>query len=204
MSSKSSVTYDPSRVPVLKEGRNEIDQWERKFNDFAIGANWKSLFDGTEERPLHLTPQELHQIPATQRYTAERDRIHEIKDFDTRSEAAFAGISKAMEDDPLIYASAELDALRQAIPRNPTAAYNLVMNLLRPTHVDAQMTAETRISNFSLLKEESVPAAFQRLLSYVNCLETHNRPDDLTMMRHMKRAIKMNVTYSVQTVYVKG
>jgi hypothetical protein len=95
-----------------------------------------------------------------------------------------------MEEDQLIYASATLDELRRAVPRDLAAAYNLVMGLLRPTHVDAQMTAEFRIGDFAMLKDETVPAAFQRLLSYSNCLEVHNRPDDLTMMRHMKRAIK--------------
>ena len=197
MTSKTSDAY-PERIPVLKSGRADIDQWERKFNDHAIGARWKGLFNGTEDRPQELTAAELQQIPVAQRYSAQRDRLKEIKDFVDRSEAAFAGISKAMEDDSLIYASAELDQLRRATPRDPTAAYELVMNLLRPTHVDAQMTAETRISNFLLLKDESVPAAFQRLLSYVNCLEVHNRPDDLTMMRHMKRAIKSDPTMSKQ------
>jgi hypothetical protein len=137
-----------------------------------------------------MSPQELQQVPAAQRYQAQRDRRKEIKDYADRSEAAFAGISKAMEEDQLIYASATLDELRRAVPRDLAAAYNLVMGLLRPTHVDAQMTAEFRIGDFAMLKDETVPAAFQRLLSYSNCLEVHNRPDDLTMMRHMKRAIK--------------
>lgn len=194
MASKSSHSFE--HVPVLEKGRTAIDQWERRFNDYAIGANWSGLFDGTEQQPFELTPQELQQIPNVQRYQATRDRAKEIKDYRVRSEAAFAGISKAMEQDQLIYASAALDALRRVVPRDPAAAYTLVMTLLRPTHVDAQMTAEYRISNFALLKDESIPAAFQRLLSYSNCLEVHNRPDDLTMMRHMKRAIKQDSSAS--------
>lgn len=189
--SLKSTSSSSEYVPILKKGRSDIDQWERKFNDYAIGAKWKGIFDGTQQLPVQLTPAELQQIPAAQRYQAQRDRAKEITDFQDRSEAAFAGISKAMEEDQLIYASAALDALRNAVPRDPAAAYNLVMTLLRPTHVDAQMTAEYRIGNFALLKDETVPAAFQRLLSYSNCLEIHNRPDDLTMMRHMKRAIRM-------------
>lgn len=141
---------------------------------------------------MELTPAELHGIPAAQRYYAQRDRAKEIKNFNERSEAAFAGISKAMEEDQLIYASSDLDTLRRANPRDPAAAYAFIMQQLRPTHVDAQMTAEFRIGNFSMLKDETVPAAFQRLLSYSNCLEAQNRPDDLTMMRHMKRAIKLS------------
>ena len=188
MTTKSS---DPERVPCLKAGRADIDQWERRFNDYAIGARWKGIYDRTEERPVELTPAEVQLIPAAQRYHAQRDRTKEIKDYNERSEAAFAGVSKAMENDQLIYASSDLDALRRATPRDPAAAYGFIMNQLRPTHVDAQMTAEFRIGNFALLKDESVPAAFQRLLSYSNCLEPQNRPDDLTMMRHMKRAIKL-------------
>ena len=113
-----------------------------------------------------------------------------MEDFNDRSEAAFAGICKAMQDDPLIYASAELDLLRQAVQHDPVAAYTYILACLRPSHVDAQMTAELRIAAFALLKGETVPASYQRLLSYVNCLDAANRPDDNTLKRHMKRAIK--------------
>ena len=122
MSSKTSATYN-ERVPTLKEGRADIDQWERKFNDYAIGAKWKALFNGSEIRPEEMSPQELQQVPAAQRYQAQRDRRKEIKDYADRSEAAFAGISKAMEEDQLIYASATLDELRRAVPRDLAAAY---------------------------------------------------------------------------------
>jgi len=54
------------------------------------------------------------------------------------------------------------------------------------------MTAETSIASFPMLKGETVSSAYQRLLSYVNCLEIQNRPDDGTLKRHMKRAIKVN------------
>jgi hypothetical protein len=63
MSSKTSATYN-ERVPTLKEGRADIDQWERKFNDYAIGAKWKALFNGSEIRPEEMSPQELQQVPA--------------------------------------------------------------------------------------------------------------------------------------------
>ena len=122
ISSKTSATYN-ERVPTLKEGRADIDQWERKFNDYAIGAKWKALFNGSEIRPEEMSPQELQQVPAAQRYQAQRDRRKEIKDYADRSEAAFAGISKAMEEDQLIYASATLDELRRAVPRDLAAAY---------------------------------------------------------------------------------
>ena len=101
-----------------------------------------------------------------------------------------------MQDDPLIYASAELDLLRQAVEHDPAAAYTYIFACLRPSHVDAQMTAEARISSFLMLADETVPSAYQRLLSYVNCLEVHNRPDDSTLKRHMKRAIKNNPSAS--------
>lgn len=191
MSNKTSSSSSLERVPILPKGRTDIDHWERRFNDYAIGAKWRGILDGTEVRPEALTQAELHNIPNAQRYQAQRDRKREIKDFDDRSEAAFAGISTAMEEDQLIYASNTLDVLRRATPRDPAAAYEWVMSQLRPTHVDAQMTAEFRIGNFAMIKDETVPAAFQRLLSYSNCLEPQNRPDDLTLMRHMKRAIKL-------------
>ena len=40
------------------------------------------------------------------------------------------------------------------------------MGLLRPTHVDAQMTAEFRIGNFAMLKDETVPL-FRNSTSFV-------------------------------------
>jgi hypothetical protein len=144
--SSSSSSYES--VPVLEKGRVNIDAWERRFNDYCISKKWRGILRGTEVRPTALTPAELHGIPAASRYTAGKDREKEIQDFNDRSEAAFAGISKAMQDDQLIYASAELDLLRQADVHNPAEAYTLVFESLRPTHVDAQMTAETRIASF--------------------------------------------------------
>ena len=166
----------------------------------AYQKKWQHILRGTEARPGELTPAERTEIPAASRYAATKDRAREIQDFDDRSEAAFAGVCKAVQDDPLIYASAELDRLRQAPQHDPVAAYNFVFANLRPTHVDAQMTAEARINSFLMLKGETVPAAYQRLSSYVNCLEIQNRPDDSTLKRHMKRAIKNNATAS--TVYM--
>jgi hypothetical protein len=66
-----------------------------------------------------------------------------------------------MQEDPLIYASAEMDVLREADQHDPAAAYNLVILQLRPTHVDAQMTAETKISTFQLQTGETIPATLQ-------------------------------------------
>lgn len=177
-------------VPILEKGRKNIDAWERKFNDYCILKKWRGILLGSEARPIELTPVEVNAIPAASRYTASRDRLREMEDFNDRSEAAFAGICKAMQDDPLIYASAELDLLRQAVQHDPVAAYTYILACLRPSHVDAQMTAELRIAAFALLKGETVPASYQRLLSYVNCLDAANRPDDNTLKRHMKRAIK--------------
>lgn len=190
-SSTSSET-----VPVLEKGRANIDAWERRFNDYCILKKWRGILLGTEARPIALTQAELHAIPAASRYTAGKDRQREIDDYNDRSEAAFAGICKAMQEDLLIYASAELDLLRQADQHDPVAAYTYVFACLRPSHVDAQMTAEAKISTFLMQPDETVPAAYQRLLSYVNCLEVPNRPDDNTLKRHMKRAIKNNPTAS--------
>ena len=188
--SSSSTSYET--VPVLEKGRANIDAWERRFNDYCIMKKWRGILLGTEARPAALTPEELNAIPAASRYVAGKDRDREITDFNDRSEAAFAGICKAMQDDSLIYASAELDLLRQAVQHDPAAAYTFIFACLRPSHVDAQMTAEARISSFLMLTGETVPGAYQRLLSYVNCLEAQNRPDDNTLKRHMKRAIKNN------------
>jgi hypothetical protein len=179
-------------VPILGKGRVNIDTWERRFNDYSISKKWRGLFRGTEERPLEINHAELQMIPTASRYNATRDRKKEIEDFNDRSEAAFGALLKAMQEDPLIYASAEMDVLREADQHDPAAAYNLVILQLRPTHVDAQMTAETKISTFQLLAGENIPASVQRLQSYVNCLEVQNRPDDNTLKRHIKRAIKGN------------
>jgi len=187
-----SISTSTESVPVLEKGRKNIDAWERRFNDYCIYKKWRGIFNATEVRPLPLSPAELAAIPATSRYSATNDRKREIEDFNDRSEAAFAGLCKAMQEDSLIYASAELDALRVAPVNDPVAAFTMIMLRLRPTHVDAQMTAEAKIANFALLANESVPAAYQRLLSYENCLELGNRHDDNTLMRHMKRAIKAN------------
>jgi hypothetical protein len=179
-------------VPILGKGRVNIDTWERRFNDYSISKKWRGLFRGTDERPNFLTQAELQMIPAGSRYSATRDRQKEIEDYRDMSEAAFGGLLRAMQEDTLIYASAEMDALRDADQHDPAAAYSLGILQLRPTHVDAQMTAETKISTFQLRSDETLPGAIQRLQSYVNCLETQNRPDDNTLKRHIKRAIKGN------------
>ena len=70
-------------------------------------------------RPIALTPEKLTLIPAASRYAAGKDKEKDTQDFDDRSGAAFAGISKAMQDDQLIYASAELDRVCQTDMRNP-------------------------------------------------------------------------------------
>lgn len=187
-----SLTSSSESVPILEKGRQKIDVWERRFNDYCIEKKWSRLITGAEERPLVLTHAELQAIPAASRYTASKDRAREIEDYDDRCEAAFAGLCKAMQEDAMIYASAELDALRAAAHHNPAATYTFIMANLRPTHVDAQMTAEAKIQCFGLLKDETVPAAHQRLMALVNCLDPDSRPDDNTLMRHMKRAIKGN------------
>jgi hypothetical protein len=177
-------------LPILEKDRKNIDAWQRRFNDHCILKRWRGIFNGTELRPLELTNAQRNAIPASSRYAAVRDREKEIQDYDKRREAAFAGICRAMEKDDLIYSSRELDALRAADNPDPRAASNLIMERLRPTHVDAVMTAETQINTFAMLSNETVPAAYQRLTGYVNCLEVDNRPDDNTLKRHMKRAIK--------------
>jgi len=107
------------KQPVLEKGRANIDTWERRFNDFCILKKWRGILRGTEVRPIALTPEELLLISAASRYAAEKDREKDTRDFDDRSEAAFAGISKAMQDDQLIYTSAELDRVYQTDMRNP-------------------------------------------------------------------------------------
>jgi hypothetical protein len=190
--STSSTSSSYETVPVLEKGRKNIDVWERRFNDYCISKKWRAILSGTELRPLPLTPAELNDIPAASRYAASKDRSRDIEDFNDRSEAAFAGLCKAMQEDNLLYASADLDALRAAPVHDPAAAHAMIMLKLRPTHVDAQMTAEAKIASFGLLANESVPAAIQRLMSLENCLEAGNRHDDSTLMRHIKRAVKAN------------
>lgn len=189
----SATSSSSEKVPVLQKGRKDIDAWERRFNDYCIDKKWRGIFSGVEEVPEELSAAELAAIPAASRYTAGKDRTRAIDDFNARSESAFAAICKAMQEDNLIYACSELDVLRNAVKHDPAAAHTLVMNRLRPSHVDAQMTAETKINTFALLPNESVPDSYQRLVSYVNCLEAPNRPDDSNLKRHMKRAIKHNV-----------
>lgn len=136
------------------------------------------------------TNAQLTAIDKSSRYSAEQDRIRKIEDFDKRNRGGFSGVCLAMENDSLIYASTALDALRNAAVVDAKAAYDLVMTQLRPSHVDAVLAAETKINSFKLLKNETVPAAIQRLTSFDNCLPAGSRTDETTLMRHMKRAIK--------------
>lgn len=191
-----STTTTNDSVPLLERNRKNIDQWERRFQDYSISKNWRGIINGTEIRPLALTEAEIRAIPVASRYAAQKDRNTEIKDYNSRSDSAFGGLCRAMQNDNLLYASSQLDQLRLAPTKDPAAAYTFIMATLRPSHVDAQMTAEARISNFHLLKKEPVPEAYQRLLSYVNCLDPNNRPDDSALKRHMKRAIKADPSAS--------
>jgi hypothetical protein len=158
MSSSSSSSSEP--FPILEKDRKNIDDWQRRFNDYCILKRWRGIFNGTELRPVEYTPAELNAIPAASRYAARKDRGNEIKDFDYRTQ--FAGICKAMENNELIYSSHELDRLRAAHIPDPRAASQLTMERLRPTHVDAVMTAETQINTFAMRTNEFVPAAYQR------------------------------------------
>ena len=85
-----------------------------------------------------------------------------------------------------------MDALRTQTPRNAHAAFQLVMDRLRPSHVDAQITADALIASLTIGYSESVPALIQRLAEYVKCLPPVNRPNEETQKKHIKRAVKKN------------
>ena len=87
-----------------------------------------------------------------------------------------------------------MDQLRTESLRNPRAAFVLIMNMLQPSHVDAQMTVDALIASLSIEQGETVPALIQRLAGYVQRLPAANRPNDETMLKHVKRAVKMNTT----------
>ena len=179
---------EQERVPVLKD-RASFPDWERKFNDFATGEKLHDIMKGIEVAPVELTPQELQLIPAASRYLATSDRTKKIDYYADRNNRAFAAITKAMEKD-MIYGSAALDNLRDTVPRDSAAAYQLVMDTLKPSHVDAQMTVEALITTLKLNEGETPPALIQRLATYVQRLPAQSRPDDITMMKTFKRALK--------------
>lgn len=176
----------------MLKARADLPQWKRKFLDYVTGQKLKRILLGTEERPVEFTHAQLTAIPASSRYLAESDRQKLIRSYDNRCEEAFSAICQAMEEDPLIYGCHELEQLRDADPHDPAAAYTLIMELLQPSHVDAQMTAETLIATFGLKDGESLPSAIQRLAVLVQSLPLENRPDERTKMKHIKRAVKLN------------
>jgi len=75
----------PCSVPLLEKNRKNIDQWERRFQDYSISKNWRDIINGID-RPLVLTQAEVQVIPAASRYVAQKDRNAEIKDFNMRSD----------------------------------------------------------------------------------------------------------------------
>jgi len=177
------------RTPIL-QNRNEVDAWMRKFNDYCTGKKVWKILNGYEDVPAPLTLDELQQIPAAARYTARSDREKKIEVFEAKSDEAFSILCKAVEKDNLIYGCAALDTLRQTSPRDPAAAFQLVMAMLNPAHVDAQMTVDALIQNLRINSGESAPALIQRLAGYVQRLPLHARPNDETQMKYIKRAMK--------------
>jgi hypothetical protein len=182
---------ESDRVPVL-QNRGDFDSWSRKFNDYANGRGLWEILTGEEIKPEDYTHQELMAIPVASRYNATHDRKNEMKSFDKKSKEAFAMTCKAMEKDNLIYGCAELDALRQQAPRDPAAAFTLVMGMLKPSHIDAQMTIEAMIQMLIIGPSETIPSLFQRFASMVNRLQLANKPTDEQKMKTIKRAVKGN------------
>ena len=165
------------RVPILSS-RSNIDAWKRQFNDYCTGRNLWGILRGTEAIPEPINAADLALIPAASRYQAQLDREKKRDNYLRRQEKAFAAVCKAMEKDNLIYGCAQLDALRDQAPRDARAAYTLVLEMLEPSHVDAQMTVDTLITTLSLETNESVPALIQRLAGYIQRLPLANRPND--------------------------
>lgn len=196
---------DSERTPVLGDRASVVD-WKRKFIDYCTGKRFWNIFNRTELAPELLTHEELQAVPAASRYAAKHDAERKLENFQNRSEEAFATLCKAMEKDSLIYGCAALDTLREQSPRDPAAAYTLVMDMLQPSHVDAQMTVDALISALAISDGETAPALIQRLAEYVQRLPVANRPNDVTLMKHIKRAMKRNMTiwekfkYSVETM----
>lgn len=181
------------KTPVLQD-RAEVDSWQRKFLDFCAGKRIWDILTGAEVVPVVLTEAELLAIPAASRYGAKESREKKIEEFKARSDLAFAVVCKAMEKDNVIYGCGAMDALRRASPRDPAAAYSLVMEMLQPSHVDAQITVETLINVLSMGPNETVPALIQRFAELVNRLPADARPSDVAKMKVLKRAIKKNPT----------
>ena len=178
------------RVPRLNSDHSNYDQWHRQFLDYVTGRNMKRVLMGTAERPEPYTPAELAAIPAASRFQAELHRENKISKHETKVEEAFSAIVCAIEKDPVIYGCLELDALRQADPHDPVAAYTLIMDKLRPSTVDAQMTVDTAITTLAIKSGETVPALIQRLESLAQRLPVNQRPNDEARKKHIKRAIK--------------
>ena len=193
MNEGNHYKQEDNKVPILTS-RSEVDSWRRRLNDYCTGRKLWSILQGTEEAPVALTQAQVNAIPATSRYTAVSDREKKIERYESRCEEAFSVMCKSIEKDNIIYGCAQLDQLRTESPRNPRAALVLIMNMLQPSHVDAQMTVDALITSLSIEQGETVPALIQRLAGYVQRLPAANRPNDETMMKHVKRAVKKNTT----------
>ena len=182
------------KVPVLVN-RTDAGSWKRKLNDYCTGHKLWNILQGTELRPAALTETQVREIPASSRYIAVADLETKIERYESRCEEAFSVmLCKAIERDSIIYGCAQLDQLRTETPRNPRAAYELIMNMLQPSHVDAQMTVDALITSLTIEQGETVPSLIQRLAGYVQRLPAAHRQNDETMMKHIKRAVKKNAT----------
>lgn len=186
------MTSSRVEIPVLKS-RDTFADWQRKFEDCAVGEKVHSILKGTAQVPLPLTAEELAEIPNASRYTAKKDQENKIEQFNEKRDRAFYMVVKAMELD-MLYGSADFDELRSQNPVDPAAAYQLVIRTLKPDHIDAQMTVDALITTLKIGESESPPQLIQRLAAYVQRLPVDSRPTEIMTMKNLKRAMKTSLT----------
>ena len=140
-------------MPVL-EDRKEFASWHRKFLDYVSGRQLLGILKGDEPEPVPLTQDEIQAIPSASRWAAKTEQQKEVKSHQQRCEKAFSLVMKSMENQPLIYGSVQMDALRLQDQHDAAAAYAYVLVTLKPSNIDAQMTVEALITNMKIIGKE--------------------------------------------------
>ena len=157
-----------STTPVLFDRQN-VESWHRSFEDYLRKHNLLRLVRGKEKEPALLQPGQ-----GVKEFELRENRV-DVRDYAERKRKAFVAVCEAVSKDTILYASRELDELRELAAPDPNAAYRHIMKHLRPSTVGATIRVQNKISSMTMSRSETVPMLIQRLAGYLAELDSRSK-----------------------------